>query len=427
MPQLNVFLEARSPLLLGTGLAIGNVQESRSYVAGSVWRGALARTALQAQGQLKHSGRPVSTIDPTSDFAALFLGDGAARFGFLYPAHQLDSMALPIPLTVRHCKQKPGFAPAGHGLYDGLLNRVREAATGEPPYTRGGEHCPYCEGGKGRLERKRGFMSRAVTEDAATYAEAQPDRRAFVRVGLNRYTETAQDQNLYILDALVPSKMGKSGETTLAFAGVWSGTDAQEQILRSWLNEYLLPEPEGDGYRLEVGTARARGMGHATLHLLPAEDDAHTFPEKDLTDRLEHFQPTTDGRMDDPAHLYIALTLRSPLILLDERGLPAGQITADLLRAYNINAPTGLEVLTDYSVLERETWTGWSAAWGLPKPVTTVISAGSVIALRAPASQRAQLLDYLTTLAAEGLGEHLAEGFGEVLVCDPFHIAFDEG
>jgi len=125
--------------------------------------------------------------------------------------------------------------------------------------------------------------------------------------------------------------------------------------------------------------------------------------------------------------LYAALTLRSPVAILDVRGLPAERIAADLLRAYHSNVPPGLEVLADYSVLERETWTGWSAAWGVPKPVMTVISAGSVIALRAPASERTQLLDYLATLTAEGLGEHRAEGLGEVLVCDPFHVAFDEG
>lgn len=422
MPQLKVLLEARGPLLLGTGLAIGNVQESRPYVAGSVWRGALARTVLQARGQFKHGGRPVTAMAPAADFAALFLGEQAAHFGFLYPARQADTAALPIPLTARTCKQKPGFAPSGHGLFDGLLNRLREAAGGQQPYTRGEDkNCPLCGG---RLERKRGFMG-CTSSDVASYGETRPGRRAFVRVGLNRYTETAQEQILYLLDALAPTAAHKDETPTLTFVGLWRGSEEQEQTLRAWLDEYLLPED--GGYRLKIGTARARGMGHAVLRLSPAADGTPASTAGDLAARLERFQPRADGQLIDPAHVYAALTLRSPLALLDARGLSAERITPDLLRAYHPDVPSGLVVLPEFSVLERETWTGWSAAWGLPKPVTTVISAGSMIALRAPVSQETQLLDYLATLADAGLGEFRAEGFGEVLICDPFHIVFDEG
>lgn len=419
MPRYKVILEASGPLLLGAGLTTGSIQETRDYVAGSVWRGAVAQAMLQAQGRVSYAGRPVAG-KPGPDFAELFWGSQAARFGFLYPAAASDASALPIPLTARTCKQQPGFAPSGHGLYDGLLNRLREAAAGQRPYSRGPENCPRCEAGQGRLERKRGFMSR-IEATADGYGEAKVGRRAFVRVGLNRLTETAQEEILYTLEALVPALNGKNGRPTLTFTGTWSGSDSQRQALLAQLAEYRLSDIEG--YRISVGTARARGMGDAVLRLEPDDDDQ----VRGLADRLDAFQPMTDGRPTDPNHLYAALTLRSPLLLLDERGLPATALTGDLLRAYHPQAPAGLEMLAAYSVLERETRTGWAAAWGLPKPVTTVIAAGSVIALRAPAGQRTALLDYLTTLAAEGLGERRAEGFGEVLVCDPFHIAFDEG
>lgn len=416
MPRYKVILETNGPLLLGAGLTTGSIQESRDYVAGSVWRGAVAQAMLQAQGQVRYAGRPVDGA-PDPAFADLFWGDQAARFGFLYPASGPGVAAMPIPLTARTCKQKPGFAPSGHGLYDGLLNRLREAASGQRPYSRGPEPCPRCEGGKGRLERKRGFMSRtnAASQD---YGEAKVGRRTFVRVGLNRLTETAQEEILYTLEALVPAPDGKNGRPSLTFVGSWSGSEGQRQALMAQMAEYQLPQAKG--YRISVGTARARGMGDAILRLEPADDDQ----DKGLADRLDAFQPMTDNRPIDPNHLYAALTLRSPLLLVNEQGLPAMALAGALLRAYHPQAP--VEVLADYSVLERETWTGWAAAWGLPKPVTTVISAGSVIALRAPAEERAALLDYLTTLAAEGLGERRAEGFGEVLVCDPFHIVFDE-
>ena len=38
MSELTICLEAQSPLLLGDGMAVGNVQTSRGYIAGSSWR-----------------------------------------------------------------------------------------------------------------------------------------------------------------------------------------------------------------------------------------------------------------------------------------------------------------------------------------------------------------------------------------------------
>ena len=98
-----------------------------------------------------------------------------------------------------------------------------------------------------------------------------------------------------------------------------------------------------------------------------------------------------------------------------------------MLRAYVSTVPSDLEPLPKASILEQETWSGWSAAWGLPKPVTPAIAAGSVLAFRAPAGERQAVLAFLQEVEENGLGERRAEGWGEVIACDPFHVIFDAG
>ena len=63
MQQVDIYLQAESPLLIGSGLAIGNVQSSRSYVPGSVWRGAIARLMLDGMGQRKHILKKLNATD----------------------------------------------------------------------------------------------------------------------------------------------------------------------------------------------------------------------------------------------------------------------------------------------------------------------------------------------------------------------------
>jgi len=89
--------------------------------------------------------------------------------------------------------------------------------------------------------------------------------------------------------------------------------------------------------------------------------------------------------------------------------------------------PSTVTVQPRCSILQREQWSGWSGAWGVPKPMMPALAAGSVLVLRAAAQEREQFLAFLATLEAKGMGERQAEGWGTVTVCDNFHIELDEG
>jgi CRISPR-associated protein Csx10 len=428
MPRYDVTIEALGPLVLGGGSAADNLQTSLRYVMGSAWRGAVAGAVLAGQGKRRYSGRAVADPTPDPDFATLFLGAAAARFGFLYPArHAFDApgagTTMPAPLTAQTCK-----LDESHAIVDGLLDRLRVAAGGAAVR----HACPVCDE---RLERLRGLLYHS---GASGYEQVKVAPHSFVRVGLNRYTETAQDQVLYVLDALTPGPRLKSIPAgtahrqanprldpdelpgPLSFLGGWWGDSAQRQALDSMLEAHLLPDE--DGYRLAIGADRARGMGQVRLRVGPA-----ATPPATLEQRLDAIQPAQNGQPLDPAHCYATLTLRAPLLLLDSYGLPARSVSAPILREYHPSAPPDLEVLPKASVIERMAAGGWSSAWGLPKPVHPALAAGSVLALQAPIAQRGQLLRYLADLEQQGLGERAAEGWGEVLACDPFHTTYDAG
>jgi CRISPR-associated protein Csx10 len=423
MPRIKIILEARGPLLLGDGLPVENVQTSRRFIAGSTLRGSLARAILRPLGLWRGVVRweeqtPTREALPEG-FWEVFLAEPPARFGFLYPTREEAGKAgtvdaFPIPLTASECKAHSGFAEeGGHGVWDRLLNNLRRIAGLEVSFEK---NCPKC--GE-PLKRARGFAVRWRAEERYGKVEVRP--RFFVRVGLNRFTETAEEGILYTLEALVPGPGGEGKEKPLSFVGHWRMSEEQWRALKTLLEGHV--RREDGAYLLRIGTARARGMGKVALSFMEEPP-----PLPPMEERLDNFQPRdNEGKLVDPEHLYFALTLRAPLLLYDSGGRPTAKPERSVLEAYVSSLPEGLEFLAEASMVEREEWTGWSAVWALPKPVVTAIAAGSVLAFRAPEAEKGAVVAFLQEVEEKGLGERLAEGWGEVIACDPFHVKFDMG
>ena len=70
----------------------------------------------------------------------------------------------------------------------------------------------------------------------------------------------------------------------------------------------------------------------------------------------------------------------------------------------------------------QEVVSGWNAAQGLPKPDIHALGRGGVMAFCAPNYLESELVEELRRLESDGVGEHLAKGFGQLTVCDPFHL-----
>jgi CRISPR-associated protein Csx10 len=241
---------------------------------------------------------------------------------------------------------------------------------------------------------------------------------------LNRTTETSEEEILYLLEAITPSAKGRQYAVGFCYL-----TDGQEQGLRALLQK--LPDAKLNSssfsWTMYVGTARARGLGRINVHMqkLP---QGHVGQEG-IAERLDKFQPAADGVRLDPSHLYFSFVLRSPTLIRDKNDsvatLPESYTLANYLPRELQSSVQKWEILRKASAVETTTLTGWKQSWGLPKPVRYAVAAGSVWTYRVAETERHELLRVLDHIEVNGLGESRAEGLGELIVCDPFHVVFD--
>jgi len=398
MVRVRVTVEPKGLLVLGRAMDSGqNVRESRDYIAGSVLRGALAQVIMERLNQHRTSRRTLPSISDAkaqSAFESIFLSASPARFGFLYPAYRSENAevqeSFPAPVTARACKP--------YGTKHPLLDTLRRALRNELSSL----ECPEC--GE-RIERWRGYIVR-LRDGTYNYC-TRASRKPLVRIGLNRWTATVAEGILYVLDAIVAD--AEPGRF-ITFTGYWTMSQEQWKELQFLLQRFFAHED--NGYRLRIGSARARGLGEVILR---CEETKFS----DLTERLDTFQ---QGLPENDRYIYFSLTARSPVLVYDETGLPAKMLTPAVLQAYLSTIPEGLELIKDASFVEWESLTGWSQAWGLPKPITLAISAGSVFCYRAPKNERDTVIAFLREIETHGLGERRAEGLGDLVACEPFHI-----
>ena len=67
---------------------------------------------------------------------------------------------------------------------------------------------------------------------------------------------------------------------------------------------------------------------------------------------------------------------------------------------------------------------GWNAAWGLPKEIDLITRMGSVFVFYT--SEIDSWIPVLKTLEKVGIGRRREEGFGQILICGPFHLRTHE-
>ena len=67
---------------------------------------------------------------------------------------------------------------------------------------------------------------------------------------------------------------------------------------------------------------------------------------------------------------------------------------------------------------------GWNAAWGLMKDVELITNEGSVYLFST--NQREIWDNVLGDLEVRGVGDRTCEGFGQIQICNQFHLVFRE-
>jgi CRISPR-associated protein Csx10 len=83
---------------------------------------------------------------------------------------------------------------------------------------------------------------------------------------------------------------------------------------------------------------------------------------------------------------------------------------------------TGIEATLLRSFTMTKNVGGWNVSWSLPKPTNLAVMMGSLYVFQSKYKLEDKHFDQLEFLERNGIGERRTEGYGQVRVCDEFHV-----
>ncbi len=385
--ELAIEITLKSPITTGGRKPTGQAVEAVQHIRGGLIRGAVAKAWLADS----ESG------EPDADFRQLFLNDSAGIFRNCYPGSSV------LPATATGCKDFAGFLLTDdtekHGIFDTLLERL-VAEKADWLYQ---PNCPHCDG---RVETQGGFYA----QSNEFYEKRTLNTRLLTRVAINRQRKVAADELLYSLTAVDPlsvegKKVNLHGSARVPSALVSRVADTlQKQVQR-------------------LGGGTSRGLGRVCVKVIKHEDS------DSLEQRICDFNKALQGVCKAYCHLpnvemdafegtYFSVDLQSDAILTAEDGWQRSMI----LTAPMLQEMTGCdaEVALIRSFASYDYVGGWNAAWGLPKATDLATHMGSVFVFHT--ADIDSWISALKMLEKVGIGSRSEEGFGQILICDPFHL-----
>lgn len=415
MAQVLITIRAESPLSLGTVKAYGGTLiESGSFVSGGQLRGALAALKSYASADEKHEldellGKPNEA-------------------GICFPNCYLTNSrpAYPVPLTARTCKQHGGLRGEKkqdrkrHGVADTLLMQLsydRIARDGERfriplPFQ---YKCPACG------NRTQNYSGIVEYRGGGEYSAPELYTHRQTRAAINRARLTAEDGQLYSVRAIDEGSQ---------FMGFLEVDETRLEVARRWLKRIA-----------RIGGRTSRGFGRVKVTVRDAEPTM--LPS--LDDRIRDFNQRYrefEANLIDIAHqppepetrILFTVNLRADALLRTQTGLPTVKFDEILLRdtcqAF-LNDADGqklgsmrIEAIAHYTQAQHVS--GWQTAWKLPKEVLLASQMGGLYLFAVDVGEvddaRSALLSVLRTLEQFGIGEMREDGYGQVIICDPFHL-----
>lgn len=396
--ELTIKVTLKSPLITGGRKPTGQAVEAVQHIRGGLMRGAIAKAWLADS----------EDGEPDADFRQLFLNDGAGIFRNCYPGPNV------LPATAVGCKDFSGFLKKGddekHGIFDTLLEQIAAEKAGWL-YQPG---CPCCNG---RVDAKTGFY----TKSDQVYQLRNLSTRLLTRVAINRHRRVAEDELLYHLNAVDPLSTEKK-------KGDLNGSEERRKV--SLHGSIRVPSDlvskVSDTLQKQVqwlGGGTSRGLGRVCVKVTKSnnsdslENRIAGFNEE-LQKLWETYCHLPNVKMDAFEGTYFSIDLQSDAILTAADGWQRSIVlTAPMLQEI---ADCNVPVTLIRSFASYDCVSGWNAAWGLPKETELATRMGSVFIFHTPDVESWKLC--LKTLENTGIGNRREEGFGQILICDPFHL-----
>ncbi len=415
MALVKITIRAESPLSLGTTKGYGGTLiETGHYVVGGQLRGALgAIRSFASEAEKKELDLLLGTCEQAGlKFPNCYLTDDAPSF--------------PLPLTAMTCKKKSGLIEEkkkrkdNHGTADTLLMQLaydqvaRDRATGRWRIPLPFQYkCPQCG------HRTEAYTRIVEYHGPKNYTEVHPSSHRQTRVAINRARQTAEEGQLYSVQAIDEGSQ---------FIGLMSLDEKRDELARKWLQQIA-----------RIGGRTSRGFGRVKVTV--NDSGAHD----ELRDRLERFNRKysefeADLReiADDPpppeGRMLFTINLRSDAILRDGDGLPTlkfdearlQESLAGLLSAEERQMLAAIRFKLRAQFTLPQHVSGWQTAWQLPKEVLLAAQMGGLYVFAADTageqSKQDDLIRGLEAMESAGIGEFREDGYGQVAVCDPFHL-----
>ncbi|GEM_PF-1504980 len=398
----------------------GNLYESMPEIAGTTVRGAFANAYLRLQG-----GQPDSNFEQ-------WFENHAIRFGPLRPLPKEvvnipeNASVLPMPRSARSCKYEDGLPEGGHGVFDWLLEVAEKQ---EPTKQRDKFNCPECGAPIEPLE-KPWLIADWKKHFGVDY---KPDLRLMTHVGIGAVG--TEEMNLAMEGRLFSLQSFPAGTEFHGWIAIRSGNvyELLKQLNFKQVNEEMWEMVP----LLHVGR---RSSTYGALKIMAQVVDKPPWQEThgDFERRWEEFQKKFWNRFGSPERLNLrvkdvsvfngayvfSVTFVTDTILLDEflrpyRVLTAGEVARRLGLRLETSKVSNLATFARPQVVR-----GWNTAHKLPKEQDIAIAAGSVFlfAVQRDAIEESELKLALKCWEEQGIGWRRSEGFGQVLICDPWHL-----
>lgn len=396
--ELSLQVTLESPIITGGRKPSGQAVEALNYIRGGLIRGALAKELLA----------DLENNKPDAEFRKIFTEDDACIFRNCTPASKL------LPATAIGCKDFPGFQTPNddkkHGIFDSLIERVvsEEADVMYQP------NCPKCGG---RIEAQSGFYE----VKNGSHKEKRINTRLLTRVAINRHRKVAEDKLLYHLTAIDPiimkTKKRESEEIKKAKKVVLHGSVRVPSVL---VNKVALTLKQNVK---RLGGGSSRGLGQVNIAVekqkspKPVKKRIQEFNEKFET-LWQAYASLPNNDIGQYEGDYFTINLQSETILTADDGWQRSMvITARMLQNM---AACETDVTFVRSFASYGYAGGWNAAWGLPKETELVTNIGSVFVFQTPNIET--WIPALQQIENTGIGNRRGEGYGEITICDPFHL-----
>ncbi|HRJ40283.1 MAG: CRISPR-associated RAMP protein Csx10 [Caldilineaceae bacterium] len=420
MKELFYEIVAEAPLAINERKPGGSqFQEGLGYIPGRVVRGALATQVLRGCKDPAHEHNHQECPQPA--LCRGLFGE-EILFGDAHPLVQKREGPFVLPATAMSCKDNSGFRSKGHGVFDTLIDRACWELL-QPAAMQYASRCPVCGG---RTKGFSGVYSHCQIEEDGRqidyYFSEDVSRELLTRVAINRRRGVAEDELLYAINTLSQFVVverddpyqQKSFDPARYVGSMRLADDSLETLIETELKRVT-----------RMGGGSSRGLGRVGIHVI------HAPVKPALEERLGCFNATLAERQqlmirwrgDEtplPLPQYFAVTLQSDAILSADGWQPDMRLNEAMLwRACGETGqpPADLRLVRCYTI--SLTRGGFQAAWGLPKVTELAVQAGAVFLYQM--EKAADWTTRLERLEEQGVGSRRAEGFGRVLVCDPFH------